>query len=397
VGEPLRDYIRRFSDMRLKIPKISHDEAVSVFIKGLRHHDSLRSKQLRKRPATVFELLATAKNYADADDNEKIIKDDVGGSLRPEQPPRHDDNHNDCGRNDRDRCNDNRNFPDNRDRQHDRRNAFRGKRPREDDHEVNAVKKPSGRQDYQEDYNKALKGPCQIHPKANHTMENCGFHRNIYAKQLANDDAPKTIDDRPRRDGDDDDDDAQDRNPRHQYVNPTKTVHSIFGGKVSLEYKRERKLLKRACLSVLNTDDLISDPRLPAWSHREISFRRADRWAAIPEPGRFPLVLDPCINSVRYERVLVDGGSSIDILFRSSLPALKLTEANLKPYDAQFWGVLPGQISITLRQITLPVQFGTSNHFRTDYVNFVVMDFEGTYHAILGRPAFTKFMAVLSR
>jgi hypothetical protein len=95
--------------------------------------------------------------------------------------------------------------------------------------------------------------------------------------------------------------------------------------------------------------------------------------------------------------VLVDGGSSIDILFRSSLPALKLTEADLKPYDAQFWGVLPGQISIPLGQITLPVQFGTSNHFRTDYVNFVVADFEGTYHAILGRPALTKFMAVLSR
>jgi hypothetical protein len=84
AGEPLRDYIRRFSDMPLKIPKISHDEAVSAFIKGLRHHDALRSKLLWKRPTTVSELLATAKNYVDADDAEKIIKDDVGGSLHPE-------------------------------------------------------------------------------------------------------------------------------------------------------------------------------------------------------------------------------------------------------------------------------------------------------------------------
>jgi hypothetical protein len=147
-------------------------------------------------------------------------------------------------------------------------------------------------------------------------------------------------------------------------------------------------------LSIINADDLISDPRLPAWSHRKISFSRADRWAAIPEPGRFPLVLDPCNNSVRFERVLVDGGSSIDILFCSSLPALKLTEADLKPYDAQFWGVLPGQSFIPLGQITLPVQFGNPNHFRTEYVNFMVADFEGTYHAILGRPALTRFMAV---
>jgi hypothetical protein len=41
------------------------------------------------------------------------------------------------------------------------------------------------------------------------------------------------------------------------------------------------------------------------------------------------------------------------------------------------------------------VQFGTTEHFRTDYVNFMVVDFDGTYHAILGRPALTKFMAVL--
>jgi hypothetical protein len=131
--------------MHLKIPKISHDEVVSAFIKGLHHQDTLRSKLLRKWPTTVSELLATAKNYADADDAEKIIKEDVGGSSRPEHPPLRDDNRNDRGWNDHDRCNDNRNFPDNRDRWHDRRNAFRGKRPREDDHEVNAVKKPSGR------------------------------------------------------------------------------------------------------------------------------------------------------------------------------------------------------------------------------------------------------------
>jgi hypothetical protein len=35
-----------------------------------------------------------------------------------------------------------------------------------------------------------------------------------------------------------------------------------------------------------------------------------------------------------------------------------------------------------------------ANHFRTDYANFVVVDFVGNYHAILGRPMIIKFMAV---
>jgi hypothetical protein len=83
AGEPLRDYIRRFSDMRLKIPIITHDEAVSTFIKGLRHHNALKSKLLQKRPSTVSELLATAKNYADADDAEKIIRETWVGHHTP--------------------------------------------------------------------------------------------------------------------------------------------------------------------------------------------------------------------------------------------------------------------------------------------------------------------------
>jgi len=160
-------------------------------------------------------------------------------------------------------------------------------------------------------------------------------------------------------------------------------VYSIFGGKVSIESKRERKLLKRACLNVDSADGLVANPKFPPWSHREISFNRKDQWATIPEPGCFPLILDPYINGVRFEHVLVDGGNSIDILFRNSLPALRLTSEQLKAYDAQFWGILPGQSSVPLGQITLLVQFGTPNHCRTEFVNFVVADFDGTYHAIL--------------
>jgi hypothetical protein len=35
-----------------------------------------------------------------------------------------------------------------------------------------------------------------------------------------------------------------------------------------------------------------------------------------------------------------------------------------------------------------------TDHFCIDYVNFVVVDFKGTYHAILCRPTITKFMAI---
>ena len=42
----------------------------------------------------------------------------------------------------------------------------------------------------------------------------------------------------------------------------------------------------------------------------------------------------------------------------------------------------------------MPIQFSTAKHFRIDYVNFLVADFNTAYHAILARPALAMFMAV---
>ena len=47
-----------------------------------------------------------------------------------------------------------------------------------------------------------------------------------------------------------------------------------------------------------------------------------------------------------------------------------------------------------LGQITLPVTFGTPSNYRTEFIKFEVADFESSYHAILGRPALAKFMAI---
>ena len=45
-------------------------------------------------------------------------------------------------------------------------------------------------------------------------------------------------------------------------------------------------------------------------------------------------------------------------------------------------------------KVTLPVQFRTPEHFRVEYITFIVADFNGTYHTILGRPSLAKFMAI---
>jgi hypothetical protein len=151
--------------MRIRIPRITDNEAIEAFITGLRYHNDLRDKLLPKWPLMVVDLLTTAKKYADADDAKKLLNEGTG---KAPYSPRHDDYCDICRRDDfrghsniGDRRNNNRDRRDNRNQHGDHRDNFKGKRARDDDGEVNAVKKFGGRRNYEEDYAKALKGVAQ--------------------------------------------------------------------------------------------------------------------------------------------------------------------------------------------------------------------------------------------
>jgi hypothetical protein len=60
-----------------------------------------------------------------------------------------------------------------------------------------------------------------------------------------------------------------------------------------------------------------------------------------------------------------------------------------------FYGTVPENAAIPLGLVVLQVTFGkTRENYHTEYIKFEVADFETSYHAILGRPTITKFMAV---
>ena len=52
-----------------------------------------------------------------------------------------------------------------------------------------------------------------------------------------------------------------------------------------------------------------------------------------------------------------------------------------------------GKKADSLGQITLDVVFGDSKNYRKEKLTFEVVDFQSAYHAILGRPAYARFMA----
>jgi hypothetical protein len=94
--------------------------------------------------------------------------------------------------------------------------------------------------------------------------------------------------------------------------------------------------------------------------------------------------------------VLIDGGSGLSVLFTKTLKKMKLDITHiLTKSTSSFYGIVPGNAAIPLGSVVLLVTFGeTRENYRTEYIKFEVADFETSNHAILGRPAIAKFMAV---
>src|SRR4051812_36404195 len=82
------------------------------------------------------------------------------------------------------------------------------------------------------------------------------------------------------------------------------------------------------------------------WSECDISWGRADHPTILPNPGNYPLVVDALFAgprfSCKFSRVLVDGGSTINILYRDTLTKLGLTEKDLERGRTSFHGIVPG-------------------------------------------------------
>jgi hypothetical protein len=114
----------------------------------------------------------------------------------------------------------------------------------------------------------------------------------------------------------------------------------------------------------------------------------------VPSPGKYPLVVDPVIDNVRLTKVLMDGGSSLNIIYAETLGLLQIDLSTIRVGAAPFHGIIPGKRVQPLGQLNLPICFGTPSNFRKETLTFEVVGFRGTYHAVLGRPCYAKFTAV---
>ncbi|XP_071678376.1 uncharacterized protein [Lolium perenne] len=154
--------------------------------------------------------------------------------------------------------------------------------------------------------------------------------------------------------------------------------------------RRDTKVLAR--VAAVNAV-IIDVPRWLNWSEQSITWSREDHAPRIEYPGRVALVIRPKVADYWLPKTLMDGGSSINILYYETFWRLSLPDSRLENTKVTFHDINPGRKAFPIGKVTLPVTFGTPVNYRTERITFEAVNLRSPYHCVLGRQAFARFMA----
>jgi hypothetical protein len=365
-GESLRDFIRHFSKRCTELPSMAQSEIVHAFLEGTTCRDLVRELG-RSPPVDSNKLFDVATSFASSEEAMGAIFDGKKGKCVDDAPAEGSKS---------------------KDPQQKHKRGKKGKKPRreaceqgcDDGGDEALVVDPARRGPRAAPrglgvFDDMLKKPCPYHKMpVNHTLEQCDMLKRFYGRIAA----AKVGD--AKKDGGYGDAGG---------FPAVENVFLIFEGPTVDMSNSQRKRERHEVLAAKK-----SPPSFFDWLEDAITFSREDHPNRIPNPSQYPLVVDPVIGDARFSKVLMDGGSSLNILYAHTLRLLGIGLDQLRPSTTSFHGVAPGKRVQPLGQIDLPVWFGTPDNFRKETLTFVVVGFRGAYHAILGRSYYAKFMAV---
>jgi hypothetical protein len=144
----------------------------------------------------------------------------------------------------------------------------------------------------------------------------------------------------------------------------------IYGGHVANASAPHRKQERREVYSVR-----VAAPVYLDWSDKPITFDQGDHPDRVPSPGKYPLVVDPVSGNIRLTKVLMDGGSSLNVIYAETLGLLQIDLSSIRAGATPFHGIIPGKRVQPLGQLDLPVCFGTPSNFRKETLTFEVVGF----------------------
>ena len=133
--------------------------------------------------------------------------------------------------------------------------------------------------------------------------------------------------------------------------------------------------------------------KLP-WLDTSITFSDSDL-EGCQHPHDDPLVIRVVVANKMVHRVLIDNGSSADIIFASTFDKMDIGRAKLEPINTHLRG-FSGEKVLPLGSIQLVLTLGDPPCQATTTAKFLVVDAPSTYNVLLGRPSLNTMKAIPS-
>uniref|UniRef100_A0A2N9G3C1 RNA-directed DNA polymerase n=1 Tax=Fagus sylvatica TaxID=28930 RepID=A0A2N9G3C1_FAGSY len=391
-GETLRSYLTRFNKETLLVDGADDKVVLTAFISGLQAGDFLFSVY-KDPPSTMTEMMYEAQRHMNGEEALLARDQTVGKKRKWEHPDRPAEPHDTRPKAQR-----------NRNRKHEDRN---GRGFNERFNHFTPLNAPVDHIFMQIRNDPALKWPgklltdpdkrprdkyCRFHRDHGHNTEDC-YDLKRQIEELIKQGKLQRFVEKGQREG-------RPQGPRQQRPPvevlprppPLGEIHVITGGVAAGGTSHSsRKAYARQMRNVLVTQKLDKKPRL---EDLPIIFAEEDA-RKVFHPHDDALVVTLEIAGYSTRRVLIDNGSSADIIYLTAFQQMRIDKAQLRPIETPLVG-FAGTSVYPLGIITLQLVAGTYPKQVTKKVDFLVVDCPSAYNVIIGRPTLNRLRAVTS-
>ncbi|XP_010242100.1 PREDICTED: uncharacterized protein LOC104586531 [Nelumbo nucifera] len=168
---------------------------------------------------------------------------------------------------------------------------------------------------------------------------------------------------------------------------PASVIHVISGGiATGGECSSGCKKYARLCK--------IDNRRHKKKRNLSITFTDVDLWG-VQTPHDDTLVITAEVANFEMQRIMVDTGSSVDVLFEDAFEKLGIDKERLTPINTPLMGFL-GESLLPTGRITLPFLIGDGDIIATTMVDFIMVRCPSSYNTILGRSTLNALQAMVS-
>uniref|UniRef100_A0A2N9IAL2 Uncharacterized protein n=1 Tax=Fagus sylvatica TaxID=28930 RepID=A0A2N9IAL2_FAGSY len=368
-GESLRSYVQRFNKEAVQIDEPNEYVALTAFNAGLLKGDFL-FQLCKDPPKSMSELMYEAQKFINAEDAFEARDEFLSRKRKEPEDRRFDSSRNKSSKQD---------YP-----KAERKNIISSNRH---------IKWPGKLRSDPTKRSKDLY--CRFHQDHGHTIEDCfALKQQIEAlirqgklgKFVRQDKPEVRPESRPTR---------QDENKDRQEDHPRDIIgeiRTIVGGLASRGASRSsRKAYARQAHNILVTQRSRKSLKM---DDQVISFSEDDA-RNIHHPHDDALVVTLTIAGFLTRRVLIDNGSSADIIYLPAYQQMKIDKEQLKPIDIPLVGFTGDKVK-PLGVVSLIIEAGTHPKQVKTSVEFLMVDCPSAYNIIIGRPTLNKLRAVTS-